>query len=439
MHLRRAQRFAGMPRRRSKQAHRVELLASAVAGAAAGVIIAGNFFIGGKEIRKRVRADYAVGDPTFRRSMGLLLGPPILEGNHVTILNNGAEIFPAMLSAIAAAQRTITFENFVLRTGRIARRFAEALAERARAGVRVHLLQDSIGCDCVHGAERQLMEEAGVEIEIFRWIHFTRMNQRTHRKLLVIDGRVGFTGGVGIADLWDGYGNAPHHWRDTHYRLEGPAVAQMQEAFLDNWMQTRAELLHGDDYFPELKAAGEWKGQVIRSSVDEGSDSVRLMLLVSFAAARRSIRIGAAYFLPDDLLIDALCEARQRGVEIQIIVPGPLIDTPLVRCVSRELWGRLLAAGVRIFEFQPTNFHCKYLIVDECWVSVGSTNIDNRSMHLNEEANLNVLSEDFARQHLAVFEADLAQSLEVTEQAWRRRPLSEKVKGRAGMILRNQM
>ncbi len=412
---------------------------SAVGGAAAGIFIAGNFFTEGRRLRQLIRAPYAVGDDSFVRSMGNLLGPPLLGGNRVEALHNGAQIFPAMLEAIRSARETITFENFIYWEGRVATRFAEALAERSRAGVRVHMLQDAMGCDNTDSPAIRLLKRAGVQLELYRVFHLTRINQRTHRKLLVVDGRVGFTGGVGIGDTWDGHGDRTGNWRDSHYRLEGPAVAQMQQAFMDNWLQTRGCVLHGNDYFPSLPEVGEDVCQVFKSSADEGSDSARLMILLSIAAARETIRIANAYFIPDKLMIDTLLDARKRGVEVEIIVPGEQIDQSWVRWVSRARWKPLLASGVRIYEFHPTNFHCKYLIVDERWVSVGSANLDNRSLRLNEECNLNVLDQEFAREHVRVFEADKANSREVTMRDWKRRPFSEQCLAAGYGLLSEQM
>ena len=412
---------------------------SAAAGAAAGVVVVGNFFGDGKRVRHRIVCPYSIGDDAFIRSVGQLMGPPLLHGNSVTALQNGSQIFPAMLEAIRQAEHTITFENYIFWTGRIARRFAEALAERARAGVRVHLLQDALGCDCVGGAEMRLMREAGVEIEIYRFFHITRINERTHRKLLVVDGKIGFIGGAGIGDPWDGHGGKPAEWRDSHYRLAGPAVAQMQQAFMDHWMQTRAELLHGDQYFPAIPAAGDDYCQVFKSSAEEGSDSARIFFLISIAAARESIRIANAYFVPDSLLIETLLEAAQRGVKIEIIVPGPLCNHPMVRWTSRTLWGPLLREGIRIYEFQPTNFHCKYLIADDRWVSVGSTNLDNRSLRLNEECNLNILDGPFACEHVRTFEADKRNSREITLEEWHARPAAGRLAGLLGRLVRSQL
>lgn len=403
------------------------------------IVVVRNFFDTEKKIKCPIRSDYAAGDDVFVRTMGQLLGPPLLEGNKVTILQNGDEIFPAMLEGIRSARRTITFENFLLKDGEIWKQFARAFAERARAGVKVHFLQDAMGCDCLHGEGMKLLKRSGVEVEIFRWHQLTQMNYRTHRKLLTIDGRIGFIGGTGIADPWQGDGTTPGFWRESHYRVEGPAVAQVQQAFIDNWMATRAEVLHGDAYFPELPQAGTVTGQVFKSSASEGADSARMMLLLSVAAARKHIRIANAYFIPDDLCLETIVHACRRGVKVEIITPGPDIDARAVRAVGKMRWPALLKAGAHFYEYQPARYHCKYLIVDDCWSSVGSANFDNRSLRLNEEANLNVLDEGFAAKHIKIFEEDKSRSRRITMADWRRRPLEEKLKGAAWLFLRSQM
>lgn len=231
----------------------------------------------------------------------------------------------------------------------------------------------------------------------------------------------------------------PHHWCDTHYRVRGPVVAQAQQAFIENWTQTRGVVLHGDDYFPEQQRAGDDFCQVFKSSESDTSGSARVMLLFSVAAARHRIQIANAYFIPDDLIIDTLIEARRRGVEIDIITPSELIDEHVVRFVGRARWRRLLEAGVRIHEFQVARFHCKYMIVDECWLSVGSANFDNRSLRLNDEANLNVLDRKFAQLHSRVFSEHLAKSREITLAEWQRRPLFEKVIGNMAGVFSSQL
>jgi cardiolipin synthase len=286
------------------------------------------------------------------------------------------------------------------------------------------------------------MEDAGVEVERYHPIHWytlDRLNHRTHRKTLVVDGVIGFTGGVGIADKWLGNAQDPEHWREAHFRVEGPVVAQMQATFLDNWLKTRGELLHGDDYFPPIAPAGESYAQMFRSSSRGGAESVRLMYLMSIADARRSIRIANSYFVPDDLAVRALADARRRGVSVEIIVPGEHTDTEIVRKASRSLWGELLAAGVEIYEYRPTMYHCKVMVVDESWVSVGSTNFDERSFRLNDEANLNVYDPVFARQQVAIFEQDKAASQRITLEQWAQRPWTERMLEKAAGLLRSQL
>lgn len=413
-------------------------LAAAAAGGFVTLFLHRNFFESEKKITHPIRVDYGVDHPQFGRTVSQLLGPPLVDGNTVDIFENGVEIFPAMIDAIRQAKRSVTFENFVFTEGKVTRQFSEALAERARNGVKVHFLQDAMGCNCVDGRDMQLMLDAGCEVEIFRYINL-QFNERTHRKLLVIDGHVGFIGGVGISDDWDGDADHPDHWRDTQYRVEGPVVAQMQQAFLDNWAQTRGCVLHGEEYFPESNKPGSYFCQVFQSSASQGADSARMMFLFSIAAARKNIRIGNAYFIPDDLTISTLIEARERGVDIEVIVPGPLIDQRVARYVGRSRWAGMLKAGVRFYEYQPSRYHCKYMIVDDRWVSVGSCNFDNRSLRLNEEANLNVCEPAFATRHLKIFEADKANSHEVTWHDWVSRPLAEKIQGHLGCLLRSQL
>jgi cardiolipin synthase len=364
---------------------------------------------------------YEIDDPQFKRTLGTLLGPPILAGNKVDTLKNGDEIFPAMLAAIRSAKHNIDFETYVYWSGQIGRDFASAIAERARAGVRAHVLLDWVGSQRMEKDVLATMVDAGARVEFYhalRWYTLARMNNRTHRKLLVVDGQVGFTGGVGIAEEWTGDGQDPQHWRDTHFRVEGPAVAQMQAVFLDNWMKVTGEVSHGGDYFPALANAGDTDAQMFASSPTGGSESMELMYLLAIVSAKRSILLEAAYFIPDDLTSEALVEARRRGVDVRVIVPGKYNDAKVTRYASRSTWGPLLDAGVRIFEYQPTMFHCKVLIVDGLFTSVGSTNFDNRSFRLNDEASLNVFDAGVASTQAKIFEDDLVQSKEYTLADW---------------------
>jgi cardiolipin synthase len=416
-----------------------KLLGAAAISSLVTLFIARNFFPTEKKITHRISTEYGIEDDVFSRVVGQLMGPPLLPGNSVTILNNGEEIFPAMLEAIRSAEHTITLENFLWHEGKIANQFADALAERARAGVKVHVLQDAFGCIGLHDRAMNKLRRSPVELEIFRAGWMSRINFRTHRKLLVIDGRLGFIGGVCIADAWNGDGVTPGHWRDTHYRVEGPVVAQMQQAFLDNWIQTRAQVLHGEKFFPKLEEKGPLKCQAFKSSAGEGADSARLMFLLSMAAARRRICIASAFFIPDNLCFQTIIEARQRGVEIDIIVPGPDNDAPITRLAGRSRWHPLLKSGIRIWEYQPGRYHCKYLIVDDCWCSVGSTNLDHRSLRLNEEANLNIRDTKFAAEHLQIFEQDKSHSKLVTLENWQNRPAWEKTIGPIAALARLQM
>ncbi len=418
--------------------HLIALGVTAVASSLATLFLK-NFISGEKKIKKRIQRRYSITGGQFERSMSELLGPPILGGNQITRLENGVEIFPAMLAGIFSAEKTITFETYIYWAGEMAEAFSIALSEKARQGVKVHVLIDGFGCNCVEGNSLRRMAEAGVELEVYHLKKLGRVNQRTHRKLLVIDGKVGFTGGVGIADPWQGDADSGDHWRDTHYRVEGPAVAQIQAAFLDNWMKTHATVLHGNAYFPKLEEVGPHRCQMFKSSPMEGSESARLMYLLSITAAEKSILVGNAYFVPDDLVTETLIEAVRRGVSVEVILPGGYQDSALVRHASRHRWGRLLRAGVRIYEYEPTMFHRKVMIIDDVWVSVGSANFDNRSFRLNDEANLNVFDREFAEEELAAFHRDKADAREVTYEEWKHRPLLEKAGDAVAVVLRSQV
>ena len=416
----------------------MSILVAAIALTLLAVFVAVNLTTGEEKVERKVERLYGTHDAQFMRVMGTLLGPPVAGGNRYRVLLNGDEIFPALLGAIGRAERSISFETYIYWSGEIGRRFADALAERARAGVKVHVLLDWVGSQKMDDALLEEMRRAGVEIHKYhrpRWSDLGRLNNRTHRKLLVVDGRIGFTGGVGIAPQWTGHAQDPAHWRDTHFEIEGPAVAQMQSVFMDNWIKATGSVLHGPDYFPAIAAAGDGLAQVFGSSPSGGSESMQLMYLLSITAAERSIRLSSSYFVPDELALHALVDALKRGVRLQIITPGPHIDTEVVRQASRALWGPLLAAGAEIHEYQPTMFHCKVLIVDEFLVSAGSTNFDNRSFRVNDEANLNIYDARFAQQQAAIFDADLQHSRRISYDEWRQRPLRERLAERLSSLI----
>lgn len=407
-----------------------------------GGILLLNFAPNEKQIDTRLSRQYDSNDPQFRRSLGVLLGPPILEGNKVEVLLNGDQIFPAMLDAIRSAEKTITFETYIYWSESIGKEFADALMERARAGVKVHVMLDFMGSVKMDLAQIDAMKEAGVLVQRYHkpvWWKLARLNNRTHRKLLVIDGKVGFTGGVGIADQWRGNAQDKDHWRDTHFRIEGPVVGQVQAVFNDNWLKATGTVLDGPDYFPALKPAGDMPAQMFSSSPTGGSESMHLMYLMTITAARKTIDLSAAYFVPDDLTIRTLIEAAKRGVRVRILMPGDIIDSDLVKAASRERWGELLAAGVKLAEYQPTMYHVKALIVDDLLVSVGSTNFDNRSFSINDEANLNVLHAGFAREQTAIFEDDWKRSNPVTKVEFRERPLWERFTTSVASLLGDQL
>ncbi|RYY84199.1 MAG: cardiolipin synthase B [Comamonadaceae bacterium] len=392
-----------------------------------------------RRVEQEIEHLYTVDDPQFLRAMAMLLGPTIVQGNRVQELLNGDRIFPAMLEAIRGAQRTVLFETFIYWSGAIGAEFAEALSERARAGVKVHVLLDWVGSTKVDRDLVFRMRDAGVEVRMFhplRWYHLGRMNNRTHRKLLIVDGSIGFTGGVGIAPQWCGDAQDPEHWRDSHFRVEGPVVAQMQSVMLSNWSKTTGKVLHGTGYFPRLEPAGDHPAQMFASSPSGGSECMLMMTLLAITAATRSIDIASAYFVPDSVAVKSLVSAVRRGVRVRVITPGANTDQDTVRRASRGLWGPLLEAGVELHEYQPTMFHCKMLLVDGLLTSVGSTNFDPRSFHLNDEANLNVYDAGFARRMAEVFEADLRRSRRITLEAWQARPRSEKLRERAATWLK---
>lgn len=395
-----------------------------------GGLLASNFIGGEKKIERHIKRLYSLDDPRFTNELGVLLGPAFLDGNRIRALLNGDEIFPPMLAAIRSAKVSITFETYIYWSGDIGREFADALAERARHGVKVHVLLDWIGSAKMDESLVSSMSEAGVEVRKFHpphWSHLGRLNNRTHRKLLIVDGNLGFTGGVGVAPQWTGRAQDPEHWRDTHFEVEGPVVGQMQSVFIDNWIKVTGEVLNGSDYFPALEPAGQGMAQMFSSSPSGGSESMQLMYLLAVTAASQSIDLSASYFVPDSLTMQALVEAVKRGVKVRIVVPGKHIDSDTVRKASRATWGPLLSAGALIAEYEPTMYHCKVMIIDGLLVSVGSTNFDNRSFRLNDEATLNVVDKAFASMQTAIFETDLALSKRVSYAEWKERPLREKL------------
>lgn len=380
-----------------------------------GLIMPGCALRSGKQPRQEITPLYSASSPEFRQSASSLLGPDFVAGNEITTLVNGTQIFPSMLSAIRAAEHSINFEAYWFSDGQIGRDFTESLAERARAGVKVNAILDAQGTLRMGRTNLARLRGAGVEVVKYHsifWLDPRRYNHRTHRKLLIVDGRMAFVGGVGIADEWTGDADSPHHWRDNHYKVTGPVVAQLQAIFTVNWLKARGNLLYGADYFPQLANTGTCRAQALRSSA--GNANLDLMYLLVIASAQKTLRIENAYFLPDDLTRKELIHAARRGVSVEILVPGKLINKKLVRAASQRHWPELIQAGVKIYEYQPTMLHVKLIVVDDTFVSIGSANFDNRSIQLNDEANLDVLDRDFAAQQTRLFEVDKKRSREMT-------------------------
>lgn len=395
-----------------------------------------------QKVRQSIPHVFGVADAQFVHTMTGIYGGVASHGHRVDTLVNGNEIFPSMLGAIAEARSTIDFETYIYWSGSVGLRFAEALARKATEGVQVRVLVDWAGSIPFDQHLIDIMESAGVVFHRFRplhWYTLDRANNRTHRKLLIVDGRIGFTGGVGIADEWLGDARNAEEWRDTHYRIVGPAVASMQAAFADNWLEATGEVLQGEVFYPSQTDDGPLGAQMVISSQPEGSLSMHQMMLMAMASARQRIRIGMAYFVPDEVAISQLLEARSRGVEVDVIVPSEKTDVPIVRKGSRHFWGELLRAGVRIHEFQPTMYHPKIMIVDDSWVTIGSANLDERSLRLNDEANLNVYGGEFAAKQIEVFDRDLARSRRVTLREWEARPVAQKITDWLASWIRTQL
>jgi cardiolipin synthase len=373
--------------------------------------------------------EFSVDSDEFLTTITGASGVPILPGNRIDVLNNGDEFYPAMLDEIRNARTSITIEAYIYWAGEIGRRFAHALAARAHDGIPVKILLDAVGSATIGADILATLEKGGCQLAWYNRIHWYtigRFNHRTHRKSLVIDGRVGFTGGAGIADVWLGHAQSPEHWRDTQIRIAGPAVTPLQTGFAQNWMQTTGELLSGDTYYPEHERAGDLPVQTVMSSPESGASSVRLMHYLPIVCARRSIFIANPYFIPDQAAIDTLIEARQRGVDVRIMVAGQHNDTWLARQNSRRLYGPLLRAGIQILEYNSTFMHQKTMVVDGIWVSIGTTNFDNRSFAHNEETSVCVKDAGLATRMEQTFRNDMRACDRVEFEAWQKRGLLTK-------------
>lgn len=347
-----------------------------------------------------------------------------LEGNDVRTLNNGSEIFPAMLDAVESAQSSINFCTYVYWAGEVAEKMAAALSDRARAGVRTRVLLDWAGTTKMDGKLIADMRASGVVIHKYNPLGISSLvdlNYRTHRKILIVDDKVAFIGGAGIAEEWEGDARNPDEWRDMHYEVRGPVVAQLYTGFAGNWNETVKRAAAIPMTIPLPQRAGNHRAQAFCSSPSKGRHDVYLMLLNAIAAAEETVRIVTPYFVPESHSLKIMIAAAQRGVDITVIVPGPHMDRFYIRDTSRRVWGSLLEAGVEIYEYQPTMLHTKLMIVDDNWVSLGSANFDPRSFRINDEANLTVTDKAFAAEQIRYFENDLADSKKIMLEPWKGR------------------
>jgi cardiolipin synthase len=383
-----------------------------------------------------------LGEPSFFPTLEAYTSAPIVAGNRVDVLLNGEEIFPAMLEAIHGARTTITYAQYFYEDGPVAARVADALAERCRAGVGVNVLLDAFGTLYMPQEYVDSMRRSGCHVVSFRPLKpldLRRANYRNHRRILVIDGRVGFTGGSGVSRKWMGNGRVPDHWRDTDVRVVGPAVEYLQGAFAENWLEATGIVLGGQAYFPRpIPPSGETYAQVIRSSPAGGSFAMYTAFLLAISSARRSVMITNPYFVPDDRMAEALAAAVHRGVRVQVLVPGP-IDHNLVRQASRRKFGRMLKAGVEIYEYRAALLHAKTMVIDGIWMTVGSTNLDNRSFALNDELNLVAYGSAAAAKLEQVFADDIKYSRRVEYGRWSRRGMIDRLLELLAVPLRDQL
>nr|WP_229377581.1 phospholipase D-like domain-containing protein [Streptomyces sp. VRA16 Mangrove soil] len=376
----------------------------------------------------------------MRRRLERLIGIAATEGNALTPLRNGDEIFPAMLAAVHGARHTVDMMTFVYWRGEVARDFAHALAARARAGVRVRLLLDGFGSRTIEEELLVLMEAAGVEVAWFRkplLLSPFKQNHRCHRKVLVVDETTAFTGGVGIAQEWCGDARGPGEWRDTHVQVRGPAVDGICAAFAQNWAECHDELFNGHDRFVEHEPAGDAVVQVVRGSASIGWQDMQTLLRVVIESAQHRLRLATAYFSPDDYFVDLLRAAARRGVAVELLVPGPHTDKQVSRIAGRHHYARLLDAGVVVREYQRTMLHCKVVTVDGIAALVGSTNLNRRSLDHDEEVMLAVLDEAFAAALDADYTRDVTHSIRVRPDRWDRRPLAFRAAERTTRAIRH--
>ncbi len=376
-----------------------------------------------------------LGEPSFYPTLAAHTDASIIAGNRVDLLFNGDQIFPAMLEAIRSARKSITYQQYLFEDGAIAHEIADAFAERCRAGVQVKILLDSLGSGGVPQDILNQWIESGCQLEWFERIKVFQFitpwellsyNHRSHRRILVIDGKIGFTGGHGVSDAWTGNGRTAEHWRQTDVRVEGPIVQQLQAAFVDSWRRTTGNVLGDESYFPALDLPGKIYAQIVKSSPLGGSFGSYLLFLLSIRSAQKSIHIANPYFFPDNRIEEELINAVKRGVKVVVLAPEKG-DHAATSSASHGGLGPFLRGGVEIYEYQPALMHAKAMVVDGAWATVGSANLDYRSLAINEEINLVVYDAGFAAQLEKSFQEDLQYAKKLTYEAWESRPMIDKI------------
>jgi cardiolipin synthase A/B len=400
------------------------------------------FFIRRQTVELNLEHTYTVRSPEFFSSALALANPVPIEGNKIELLQNGDAFFPPMLEAIRGAKQTINFGAYIFKSDATGRQFRDAFIEKAKGGVEVRVLLDGIGSGwSLDNSDVRMMTDAGVKFSYYHplgsW-RVDRTNRRSHRRVLVVDGKVAFTGGAAFADKWTGNAQDENHWRETHVRVEGPVVASLQAAFQSHWVKSYREALTGAGHFPPLERAGNLRAQVVASESFSVA-AIPLVQAVSFAAAERRIWITNPYCTPTDDQVNLLMKAVERGVDVRLLLPGPHHDQPLTESAGRTAYGKLLESGVKIFEYQPTMIHAKAMVVDGIFTMIGSSNLDARSSEINEELDLVIHDEGFGRQMEEAFEADLKRSREYTLEEFKRRGIWERFTEWLTIPLRSQL
>ena len=393
------------------------------------VLVGGMLALAQDQATLKIDSAYGASDTKFAGYTAALLGAEATGGNSYTVLTNGDQIFPAMLAAVNGARRRISFETYIYNEGSVGEQFTQAFEAAAKRGVQVHLVVDSMGSSKIPKEWQERLRAAGVKLGEFgepKWYAIEELNYRTHRKILVVDGRVGFTGGVGLDDQWLGHAQDKEHWRDTMVRIEGPAARLMEGAFNENFIETLGPVTPAVDQPIQVPAAPLDSAMVLRSSPTGGSNDLKRLYLLAIAAARKTLDISSPYFVTDESTEWALQQARHRGVRVRVLVEGDLTDAKPVKYAGRQAYQRLMDEGIEIYEYKPTMLHTKTIVIDNAWSMFGSANFDNRSLELNDEMNVAVSDPGLAARLLEDFEQDIRVARKLDPAQWRLRSALEK-------------